>query len=157
MYVGDIDNHRVQVFDNNGGFLQTWGGRGSGQAELFGPVGIAVDRDGAVYVVEFLNGRVQQFDESGNPLSGFFLPPVEGKLVTPGDLAIDSQGNIYVTDWSYHRVVMLSNSGEVLGAWGGPGTGEAQFQKPWTVAVAPTGEIYVADSLNGRIQVFKGR
>ena len=157
VYVGDIDNHRVQIFDNTGEFLQTWGGLGSGGAELFGPVGITVDRDGVVYVVEFLNGRVQQFDENGTSLSRFFIQPVDGKLLTPGDLAIDSQGNIYVTDWSYHRVVMLSNSGEVLGAWGEPGTGEGQFQEPWTIAVAPTGEIYVADSLNGRIQVFKGK
>lgn len=157
VYVGDIDNHRVQVFDNNGEFLETWGGPGSGEAELFGPVGIAVDRAGAVYVVEFLNGRVQQFDENGNSLSRFFIPPVDGKLVTPGDMAIDSQGNLYVTDWSYHRVVMLKNSGEVLGAWGLPGTGNGQFDEPWGVAVGPLGDIYVADSLNGRIQAFMTR
>jgi DNA-binding beta-propeller fold protein YncE len=156
VYVGDIDNHRVLVFDNNGEFLQSWGGRDSGGAELFGPVGIAVDRDGVVYVVEFLNSRVQQFDENGNSLATFFIQPVDGKLVTPGDLAVDTHGNLVVTDWSYHRVVMLNRSGDVLGAWGEPGTGDGQFQEPWTIAVAPTGELYVADSLNGRIQVFRG-
>jgi len=155
VYVGDIDNHRVQIFDNDGEYLHTWGGQGTGAAELFGPVGITVDGDGGVYVVEFLNGRVQQFDENGNLLSKFFIPPVDGKLVTPGDLAIDSQGDLYVTDWSYHRVVRLNDRGQVVGAWGAPGTGEGQFNEPWGVAVGPSGGIYVADSLNGRIQVFR--
>lgn len=38
--------------------------------------------------------------------------------------------------------------------WGSPGDGDGQFKNPRTLAVAPNGNIYVADSGNHRIQVF---
>jgi DNA-binding beta-propeller fold protein YncE len=43
-----------------------------------------------------------------------------------------------------------------LGAFGGPGTADGQFTAPTHVAVEPTtGNVLVADSGNGRVQVFK--
>ncbi|MFQ5535793.1 MAG: 6-bladed beta-propeller, partial [Sphingomonadales bacterium] len=42
---------------------------------------------------------------------------------------------------------------EFVKAWGGPGDGPGQFHDPTGVAVA-NGEVFVADSRNGRIQVF---
>ena len=38
--------------------------------------------------------------------------------------------------------------------WGTYGTGDGQFKKPWGVAVAPDGSVYVSDSYNHRIQKF---
>ena len=43
---------------------------------------------------------------------------------------------------------------DALQSWGNNGTGEGQFVTPRSVAVAPDGSIYVADSGNHRIQVF---
>lgn len=38
--------------------------------------------------------------------------------------------------------------------WGGPGSGNGQFDTPWDVALAPDGDLYVADRGNRRIQRF---
>jgi tripartite motif-containing protein 71 len=38
--------------------------------------------------------------------------------------------------------------------WGAPGTGNGQFHEPVAVAVAPNGNVYVADYGNDRIQYF---
>lgn len=38
--------------------------------------------------------------------------------------------------------------------WGSPGSGDGQFSDPWDVAVAPDGDVYVADRGNHRIQHF---
>ncbi len=38
--------------------------------------------------------------------------------------------------------------------WGGPGSGSGQFDTPWDVALAPDGDVYVADRGNYRIQHF---
>jgi len=43
----------------------------------------------------------------------------------------------------------------VLAAWGGKGNGDGQFNDPTSVAVDPaTNNVYVADPLNKRVQVF---
>jgi DNA-binding beta-propeller fold protein YncE len=38
--------------------------------------------------------------------------------------------------------------------WGSPGSGNGQFSDPWDVAVAPDGDVYVADRGNHRVQRF---
>ena len=80
VYVTDHDNHRVQVFAANGTFLATWGHHGalpiasSQPGEFNGPVGLAVDGDGTVYVGEFGNDRVQAFQLAG-PLAATLPAP----------------------------------------------------------------------------------
>jgi DNA-binding beta-propeller fold protein YncE len=87
-----------------------------------------------------------------------------GLSVHPADLAIGPDGNLYVTDLS-QRVTMISPAGKVLLRWGKPGSGPGEFRfipsDPTvptdvhaSIAASPSGEVYVSDSGNGRIQVF---
>jgi DNA-binding beta-propeller fold protein YncE len=74
LYVTEIGNHRVQVFDKTGKFLTMWGRKGSAVGEFGNPHGIIVDRNtGHVYVADTSNNRVQVFE------------PVSAK--TPGNSA----------------------------------------------------------------------
>ena len=45
-------------------------------------------------------------------------------------------------------------SGTYLTQWGGPGSGNGQFQAPRAAAVDASGNVYVSDSNNNRIQKF---
>ena len=40
------------------------------------------------------------------------------------------------------------------GKWGTGGTGDGEFNRPAGVALAPNGNVYVADSRNDRVQYF---
>jgi DNA-binding beta-propeller fold protein YncE len=82
----------------------------------------------------------------------------------PHSFAIGPDGNLYVTDLS-QRVTVISPAGKVLRRWGKPGSGPGDFKfipgDPTTpadvqasIAVSPSGEVYVSDSGNGRVQVF---
>ena len=54
-------------------------------------------------------------------------------------------------------LIAAPHAGAVLfydSQWGGQGTGNGQFDFPEGVAVAPSGDIYVADTANNRIQHF---
>ncbi|MEQ8173097.1 MAG: hypothetical protein ABRQ38_29705, partial [Candidatus Eremiobacterota bacterium] len=54
-------NNRVQKFTPQGKFVTQFGTKGSEEGELECPEGIALDKDGNVYVVDKTNNRVQKF------------------------------------------------------------------------------------------------
>ncbi|MBP7777958.1 MAG: TIGR03663 family protein [Acidobacteria bacterium] len=105
--------------------------------------------------------------------------PFEGlSLLRPTAVAVAADGARLIADSGHHRVVVLESDGRLRLIIGrgrcalteagrpgcldpdgaGPGAvGDGQFNEPWGVAVAPSGEIAVADTWNGRIQVFDRR
>ena len=75
-------------------------------------------------------------------------------LSAPKDVDIDAEGNIYIAEGSANRVTILSSEGIEIGTLGSSGSELGQFSEPWGIAVADDGTCYVADTWNGRIQVF---
>jgi len=65
VYVSDVWNDRVQVFDFKGRFVRAFGFRGSGDGMLAFPMGLAVSVGGEVYVADTCNHRVQVFRGDG--------------------------------------------------------------------------------------------
>ena len=61
MYVADLKNDRIQVFDPDGNFLMTWGSTGNGDGQFLTPAGIAIDKDDNIYVTEIGNNRIPGF------------------------------------------------------------------------------------------------
>jgi hypothetical protein len=62
---------------------------------------------------------------------------------------------MYVVDSGNSRVQEFNDTGEYLGQFGSHGTGSGQFEHPGGLAVAPTGDVYVADTNNNRIQKWR--
>ena len=66
IFVSDgYGNARVHKFDPDGRHLQSWGDPGNGPGQFWVPHGIAVDRQGTVYVADRENSRVQLFTSNG--------------------------------------------------------------------------------------------
>ncbi len=89
VYVSDgYGNNRVVHFDPSGGFLGTWGRRGSAPGEFDTPHSIAVLRDGRVLVSDRHNHRIQIFDGDGRYLDEWrHLGATQGLTQGPnGDL-----------------------------------------------------------------------
>src|SRR5579884_3762350 len=70
------------------------------------------------------------------------------------EMARDAAGRLYVVQSQAGRITILNPDGSVAGTLGKPGTGDGEFQEPWSVAIAPDGSVYVADTWNHRIQKF---
>ena len=87
-------------------------------------------------------------EEPGRPdLSGL------GDLINPYDVTVAPDGTVYVANAGRYGVVQLAaGEGRYLGA--GPGTAESRFNFPMGVDAAADGGVFVADTNNGRIQVF---
>jgi DNA-binding beta-propeller fold protein YncE len=89
-----------------------------------------------------------QFDTSGKLLKSFG----KGMFTSPHKLIIDKDGNLWMADNGQHQVMKLDPNGKILMTIGkkdsaGPGTD--QFDAPTEVAIAPNGDIFVADGHTG--------
>jgi streptogramin lyase len=128
-----------------------WGSDGSGDGQLSGPRGIAVDGSGNVYVADWGNNRIQKFNASGAYLTQWGGSGTgDGQFDRPYGVAVDSSGNVYATDIYNNRIQKFSSSGTYLTQWNSDG----QLNGPRGIAVDASGNVYVADLNNNRIQKF---
>jgi hypothetical protein len=76
----------------------------------------------------------------------------------PSDVTWDKAGNVYVADGfgPTNRVAKFTKEGNFIKKWGQTGAGQGQFNGLRGIASDATGNIYVADAGNKRIQVFDG-
>jgi hypothetical protein len=89
-----------------------------------------------------------QFDTSGKLLKTFGA----GMFISPHKLIVDESGNQWVADNGSHQIFKMDQNGRVLmtlGKKGVAGTGTDEFDAPTEVAVAPNGDIFVADGHSG--------
>ena len=89
-----------------------------------------------------------QFDTSGKMLKTFGA----GMFVSPHKLSVDKEGYLWLADNGGHQVFKLNADGKVLltlGKKGVAGAGMDEFDAPTDVAVAPNGDIFVADGHSG--------
>jgi len=61
LFITDPDNHRVNGYALDGGLVVSFGSEGSGNGQFRTPVGIAIDRNGRIYVADAGNHRIQIF------------------------------------------------------------------------------------------------
>ena len=110
VYVGDtgnngIHNNRIQKFTDTGVYLTQWGAQGSGDGQLNGTWGVAVDAAGNVYVADFRNHRVQKFTDTGAYLAQWGTQGSgDGQFYFPYSVATDAAGNFYVAEVGNNRI-----------------------------------------------------
>jgi DNA-binding beta-propeller fold protein YncE len=155
IFVADTHAHAIQVFDDDGRLLATWGRRGDGPGELNYPTHLAW-RDGLLLVADSMNARIQGFDGQGKPVlrvgeRGLYV----GNLVRPKGVAADDEGNIYVVESMHDTLLVFDRSGRFLMALGGTDGGSGNFYLPAGVWVDERGRVFVADMFNGRVAVFQ--
>jgi putative cell wall-binding protein len=158
LYIADMDNDRIQVFDADGTFVDAWGTSGSGDGQFSSPYGVAVDLLGYVYVADTFNHRIQVFKSSGEYVDQWGSHgAAPGQLDTPCDVAAGRDGLIYVADSSNHRIQVFTSSGGYVRDFGEEGSNEGQLHSPYGIGLDHDGNVIVADSGNNRIQIFDSK
>lgn len=152
------DAYQVFVFDKDGGLIRQFGRPGAGPQGLDRPGGIAVDRDGTIYVSDSNHNRVMAFSEegetiwvAGRPVEGL-QQETQNPFVLPRGLAIMRDGSILVADPLGQQLVRLDTDGSVIRSYGVRGTAEGQVNFPNDVSVFAE-RVLLADRQNNRVQV----
>jgi sugar lactone lactonase YvrE len=152
----------ILEFNTSGKLLKSFG------AGMFVfPHGIAVDKDGNVWVTDGQgkDGKGQQifkFSPDGKVLMTLGKAGVAGDgpdtFNQPSAVAIAPNGDIFVADGhggnSNARIVKFTKDGKFIRTWGKKGTAPGDFDIPHCLAFDSKGHLYVGDRNNNRIQIF---
>ena len=179
LYLAEASNHVIREVSTTG-IITTIAGTGiegfSGDgaaaigAQLDTPTGIAVDANGNVFIADSHNHRIREvsngiittFAGTGTPgFSGDAAAATAAQLCFPSGVAVDKSGNVYIVDTNNQRIRAVSNGtittiagdGEQLYAGDGAAATAAALDSPTSVALGPSGDLYIADRLNQRIRM----
>jgi DNA-binding beta-propeller fold protein YncE len=169
LLVSDTVDDRIEAFaPGSDAYTEQWtlpagvpSAAGASTATSFAsPAGIAVDPLGSVYVADEGHARVVRLWGEGTFLGELGGPADLGGAALAGAdaLAVGGQPDqTYVADAAHNRLLVYSSAGTLLAKWGAgegdgaAGDGPGAFDHPDGVALAPSGEVYVADTNNNRV------
>jgi streptogramin lyase len=140
-----------------------------GNASFSGPVGVATDNAGNVYVADYGNDTIRKIAPNGavTTLAGTAGTAgnadgigANASFSTPYGIATDSAGDVFVAEMSSHTIRKITPAGVVTtlaGKAGEPGRAngigaDASFTFPRGVATDKAGNVYVADYGNDTIR-----
>ncbi|GAC1488438.1 MAG: peptidyl-alpha-hydroxyglycine alpha-amidating lyase family protein [Candidatus Limnocylindrales bacterium] len=149
-------NARVHQFTPDGVLVRSWGGPGTGPGEFALPHGIAVHRDGRVFVADRENDRVQVFDLAGTLLD------IWDAVQRPTQIVCGPEGLLYISHLGWAKgersplhglvpddrpghVSIRDDRGRPVTRWDDPPGGGPRFAAPHGLAVDSRGDIYVAE------------
>jgi DNA-binding beta-propeller fold protein YncE len=116
-----------------------------------------VGPDGAVYVSDTMNYRVQVFSADLAFVRSFGTLGVRpGQFRRPKGIAVDAENVVYVVDSDYNNFQMFTREGQPLMWVGQLGTRPGQLALPAGIAVdRERRQIVVCEQYNRRVQVFE--
>ena len=90
-------------------FVSEFGGKGEGEAQFAETVFIAFGADGAVYVADTDNFRIQKFDETGAFIFDIQMQTDSTfRFISPTAIAVGTDNSIYVMDWMFAQISDLN-------------------------------------------------
>ncbi len=183
LYIADTKNHRIRRVDAATENITRVAGRGTSggysgdggpatAAKLDGPLSVALDGSGNLYIADTDNHRIRKIDTAGDistvagsETSGFDgdgAAADQAQLNSPGDVTLDGSGNLYIADTGNHRIrkvdavtgYISTVAGSETSGFDGDGAaaGQAQLNSPGGVALDGSGNLYIADTDNHRIR-----
>lgn len=154
LYVSDSTLARVMVVDFDAKSVSVL----ADNTDVGMPYGLATDAEDNVYVVDQVGRRVVVLSPTGTVLRAFGAKDL---MTRPTGIAIDAQRKlVYVSDPTQHgaedhHVFVFDTQGQWVRTMGeGHGSADGQFHFPLFMAVNAQGHLFVADSMNFRVQEF---
>lgn len=149
IFVTDTSRQAVFVFDKKEGQLKIWESADAGK-HFSSPTGLTLGEGGDVYVADADLGFIARLDQNGKNIGVVGL----GELTRPVGVAYDSSTRLlYVVDSQAHDIKVFNAMGRLVRTLGRRGDKPGEFNFPTYLALA-NGALYVADTMNARVQVL---
>lgn len=162
LYVADVKLDQVLVYDADSfKLLRKLGTTGHNHelttpGDFSKPTGLAVDKDGNLYVADTLNNRIEIFDADGTFVRAFGKSgDGPGYFSRPKGVAIDGDGHIWVADGMQDRVQVFNQESQLLITFGGHGLLPGQFQGLVGITCDSNNRIFTSEIFPGRVQQFQ--
>jgi len=141
---------RVIRFDKAGRFITTWS-LGFAEGTRSSPHAIVIDHDGLVYVADRDVMRIRVFRPDGTGVRDIQM---QNRMY---GLCIDRDGRLWTVTGGDGMVLEIDWNGTVEGRMGTGGRGAGQIGEGHMIAVAPNGDVFVADTINSTVHRFAHR
>jgi sugar lactone lactonase YvrE len=162
------------ILSPTGQVVKVIGTQGKGIDQFQGVRGVAIGKDGTIYVVDQYNNRVSAYDRNGvrkwiiNTGSPGNNKAVKNSIVAttssapanmqiPAGVTIDGAGRLVIADpFGFDLTVLNAKNGSLIAKYGNPGTIDGQFVYPSSVSYDPQHDWFaVADTQNARVQIIR--
>lgn len=178
VFIAETGSHVIRKVSTDG-VISTVAGFGVGGysgdggdplfAQILAPHGIAVDKDGTLYIADYGNNRIRKvvsgkittISGAGIGFLGDGQPAAGGRFSGPAGIALDSSNNLYIVDLNNQRIRKIAPGGNISTVAGngtadfkgdGAAATSATLNFPSGVAVDGGGNVYIADKNNARIR-----
>lgn len=183
VFIADTQNNEIREVTPDGVIhtvagTGTPGDSGDGgpatKAELWHPNAVAVNAAGDLFIADTYNEVIREVNTAGiittiagtkwkAGYSGDGGPATQARLSGPSDVQVDAAGDLFIADTGNDVIREVNTAGiitTVAGTGrtagysgdGGPAT-QAELNAPEGIAVAPNGDLYIADTGNDRIRM----
>jgi sugar lactone lactonase YvrE len=178
LYVADYTNGRIRKISGasvttiagTGGFYGDGGPATDAHLKL--PYGVALDKEGNLFIADMINSRIRKVDHvtknitticggETNPL-GDGSPAIGARVNWPRAVAFDKDDNLFIADTENQRIRKISKATGIIttvagtGTSGGLGDGglatAAQLSGPRDIAFDSEGNLFIADEYNHRVR-----
>lgn len=185
VFVADWSGYIRKVWADNGavtivGGIGVLGYSGDGglatNAMLGKAIALAFDAAGNIYIADGDNNRIRRIDAATGIIttvagtgaktdSGDGGPAIDAGLAMPVGVVVDRAGDIYIGSWSKVRKIYATAgtietiAGKLTTSFGGDGGPaiDALFWHPNPSAIAPDGDIFIADFENSRVRLISAK
>lgn len=156
VFVADTGNHRIQIFELDGKFLNMFPVGASAGEKPSDPVDVLASKlKGYVYVSDNDNHKIKVYDRSGKFQFEWGKFGEEfGEFRYPGILALNAYNEVLVVDVLNTRVQKFDPFGNFIAEIGGWGVRPGKLFRPKGVAIDKKNRVFISDSYMGVIQVY---
>lgn len=159
VYICDTFNNRIQVLDVQGNYIEQLGTGepGDSSTKFFYPRGVNIDSNGDVYIADTFNHKIKKFDNNHVYKYSTNIGIVNLEPAFPCQVLPMGDGNFIVSDTGNSQLIKFNGYSTYASKNSNLGklrTDDKVFSGSAGAAVDPSGNVYITDSLNHRVQKF---